>query len=87
MKEKDLEITNAQNLTGGDLETDEYQASVTGEEAVGGQTPTPAQNDVDPLGRAVGIELSDSEPLPTTEKLEERDDSRWELDPDSAADH
>ena len=89
MKEKEIEdAIKAQSApTGGDLESNQYQARVAGEEAVGGQTPTPGQNDVDQLGQAAGIEMSDSEPLPTTEKLENRDDNRWELDSDSADDH
>ena len=88
MNEKEIEATKAQSApTGGDLEADKYQAKVAGEEAVGGQTPTPGQNDVDQLGKSAGIEMSDSEPLPTTEKLENRDDNRWELDSDSAEDH
>ena len=87
MKEPNKDARDAKlTTTGGDIEADPYQAEVTGEEAVGGQTPTPGQNDVDKLGSSTGIEMSDSEALPVTEKLHARDDNRWELDRDSASD-
>lgn len=89
MKEQEIkEVQEAKTTTtGGDIEADKYQAEVIGEEAVGGQTPTPGQNDVDKLGASAGIEMSDGEALPVTEKLADRDDSRWELNSDSAEDH
>lgn len=73
--------------TAGDREANPYQAKVVGEEAVGGTTPTPAQNNVDDLGADLGVELRDSEAVQMTAKLENRDDQRWLLDPDSAEDH
>ena len=57
-----------------------------GEETVGGSNPTPDQDVVDDLGRAVGVTYSDSEPLRPLEKEAQRDDKRWELDPASAED-
>ncbi|MEC4804299.1 MAG: DUF6335 family protein [Jaaginema sp. PMC 1079.18] len=72
--------------TAGDLETDAYQAQVVGEEAAGGTTPTPAQNNVDDLGADLGVELADSEAVQMTAKLERRDEERWQLDPASAED-
>lgn len=88
MREQELENARAAKIktTGGDIEADPYQAEVTGEEAVGGQTPTPGQNDVDELGVSAGIEMTDSEALPVVEKLRDRDENRWELDRDSARD-
>jgi hypothetical protein len=73
-------------LSGGDVDAAWDQADV-GEEAVGGSNPTPDQDIVDDLGRAVGITYSDSEPLRPTEKEAERDDKRWELDPASSDDY
>jgi Family of unknown function (DUF6335) len=70
-------------LSGGDLDAAWDQADA-GEETVGGSNPTPDQDIVDDLGRAVGITYEDDEPLHTTEKLEERDRHRWELDPASS---
>ncbi len=72
-------------LSGGDVEAAWDQD--TGEETVGGSNPTPDQDRVDELGQAAGITYSDTEPLHTTEKVERRDDKRWELDPASAEDY
>jgi hypothetical protein len=58
-----------------------------GEEAPGGGQPTPDQDIVDEIGEAVGLEYQDNEPLHTTEKVEERDRHRWELDPASSEDY
>ena len=74
-------------VTGGDIDTNLYQAEVVGEEAVGGMTPTPDQNVTDYLGAAVGIEMDDRALLRTNDILEERDDRRWELDPTSSEDY
>ncbi|NJL83661.1 MAG: hypothetical protein HC890_13190 [Chloroflexaceae bacterium] len=69
--------------TGGDWDANQYQAEVVGEEAVGGQTPTPGQVDVDRLGQSMGIEMRDREVVAGVDKLNRRDENRWELDPDS----
>ncbi|MEG4319490.1 MULTISPECIES: DUF6335 family protein [unclassified Microcoleus] len=62
------------------------QESATGEELVGGSAPTPDQDMVDELGAAAGIEMPDGAILHTAEMLDNRDESRWELDPSSAED-
>ena len=72
-------------LAGGDIDAAWDQAAA-GEETVGGTTPTPDQDIVDEIGRAVGVEYEDAEPLHTTEKLERRDEQRWELHPASSED-
>jgi hypothetical protein len=54
-----------------------------GDEQVGGTAPTPDQDRVDDIGRAVGVSYRDEEPLRTETKLDERDARRWELDPRS----
>ena len=69
--------------SGGDLDADWERDEAVGEEGVGGSVPTPDQDRVDELGAAVGIEYQDEEPLHTTEKLENRDRHRWELNPAS----
>ncbi len=74
-------------LSGGDLDAAWDQADVSGDETVGGDNPTPDQDIVEQLGAATGISYDDSEPLHTTEKLEERDRKRWELDPASSEDY
>ncbi|MBW4464601.1 MAG: hypothetical protein KME07_04050 [Pegethrix bostrychoides GSE-TBD4-15B] len=71
-------------LTGGDLDANWEQAEAVGDEAVGGTAPTPDMDVVDELGAAVGLEMDDQAFLRTSEILEQRDDHRWELDPDSA---
>jgi hypothetical protein len=53
------------------------------EEAGTGATPTPDENLVDELGGEIGISYSDSEPLHTEDKFEQRDRDRWELNPAS----
>lgn len=74
-------------LTGGDIDANYYQADAVGDEAVGGTVSTPDQDIVDELGAAVGLEMDDRAFLRTTDTLEERDDRRWELDPQSSEDY
>ena len=73
-------------LTGGDVDADWEQAYSSGDEAPGGDNPTPDQDIVDEIGRALGLEYEDDEELKGAGKLEERDKHRWELDPASAED-
>lgn len=70
-------------LSGGDIDAAWEDASV-GEESVGGENPTPDQDIVEELGKAVGLTYEDNEPLQTSEKIKARDQSRWELDPASS---
>lgn len=74
-------------LTGGDVDARWDQAAMVGDEAVGGTVATPDQSIVEELGAAVGIEYDDQVFLRTNDILEERDDSRWELDPKSSEDY
>jgi hypothetical protein len=69
-----------------DAEDEAYRAEVNGDEAVGGSTAVPSQNDTEDLAEAVGIMIDDHTPLDTEEMLEDRDRDRWELDPASAID-
>src|SRR4026208_1608938 len=46
-------------LTAGDLDADWQSAEAVGDEAVGGHAPTPDQNIVDEIGRAVGFDTGD----------------------------
>ena len=72
-------------LTGGDLDADWQGAEAVGDEAVGGHAPTPDQNVVDDIGRAVGFDTEDGEELHTfEERTAKRDHHRWELDRRSA---
>jgi Family of unknown function (DUF6335) len=70
-------------LTGGDPDASAEQAETVGEEAVGGTTPTPEQNDVDALAEAVGISTQPEHPVGVLNEMDRRDAQRFELDPDS----
>jgi hypothetical protein len=74
-------------MTGGDVDADWEDAYAVGDEAPGGDNPTPDQDVVDDIGRALGIEYQDNEELKGSDKIAERDKKRWELDPASAEDY
>jgi hypothetical protein len=74
-------------LTGGDVDANWEMAYSSGDEAPGGDNPTPDQDVVEEVGRALGVEYQDNEELRGAEKLEERDRHRWELDPASSEDY
>ncbi|MEH1971498.1 MULTISPECIES: DUF6335 family protein [unclassified Nostoc] len=74
-------------ITGGDIDANWEEEDTVGDEAVGGTAPTPDQDIVQEIAAAVGLEMDDFAFLRTNEILEERDDSRWELDPKSSEDY
>ena len=74
-------------LTGGDVDADWEDAYAVGDEAPGGDNPTPDQDRVDDIGKALGVEYQDNEELRASDKIAERDRHRWELDPASAEDY
>ena len=74
-------------LTAGDVDADWESAYSTGDEAPGGDNPTPDQDVVDDIGKAVGVEYDDNEELKSEEKISKRDRNRWELDPASSEDY
>ena len=74
-------------LTAGDSDGDWENAYFSGEEAPGGDNPSPDQNVVDDIGKALGVEYQDGEELKASDKVGERDEHRWELDPASAEDY
>ena len=73
-------------ITAGDVDADWESAYSVGDEAPGGDNPTPDQDIVDEIGKAVGIEYQDNEELKGADKVEKRDRKRWELDPASSED-
>jgi hypothetical protein len=73
-------------ITGGDVDADWESAYSVGDEAPGGDNPTPDQDLVDEIGRAVGVQYEDSEELEGEKKIAERDRHRWEYDPASSDD-
>lgn len=78
-----FELTPSMREPAGDQE-DAYKV---GEEAIGGFNTTTDDDLVDEIGEATGLVYQDDEPLHTTEKVEERDRHRWELDPASSEDY
>lgn len=74
-------------LTGGDVDADWEDAYSVGDEAPGGDNPTPDQDRVDDIGRALGVQYQDNEELRSSDKIADRDRHRWELDPASSEDY
>jgi hypothetical protein len=73
-------------ITAGDVDADWQLAYSSGDEAPGGDNPTPDQDVVDEIGEALGLEYDDEEELKGAAKIEDRDKHRWELDPASKDD-
>ncbi len=74
-------------LTGGDVDANWEDAYAVGDEAPGGDNPTPDQDRVDDIGKALGVEYQDNEELRSSDKIADRDRHRWELDPASSEDY
>ena len=74
------------DLSGGDVDVSAQDVDI-GAEAPGGSNPTPDQDIVDDIGRAVGVTYEDNEPLKFGDKVAGRDEARWELNPASADDY
>ena len=74
-------------MTAGDVDADWEDAYAVGDEAPGGDNPTPDQDIVDEIGAALGVTYQDDEELKAADKIIERDRHRWELDPASAEDY
>jgi hypothetical protein len=87
LKERLAKNTSASPaLTSGDVDADWESAESVGDEAPGGDNPTPDQDVVDDLGRALGVEYEDDEELQGGAEISDRDRHRWELDPSSKDD-
>lgn len=74
-------------ITGGDVDVDVENAYFSGDETPGGDNPTPDQDVVEDIGKALGVEYQDNEELRAADKVVERDKHRWELDPASSEDY
>jgi hypothetical protein len=74
-------------IAAGDVDVNVEDAYFTGEEAPGGDNPTPDQDVVDDIGKALGVQYADNEELKSSDKVIERDKHRWELDPASSEDY
>ena len=73
-------------LNGGDPDVSP-QGIDAGTETPGGSEPTPDQDLVDELGKAVGVTYQDDEPLNFGEKVAAQDEGQWELNPASSEDY
>lgn len=73
-------------LTAGDVDAKWQDAYAVGDEAPGGDNPTPDQDRVDDIGKALGVQYDDDEELQGGDEIAERDEHRWELDPASRED-
>jgi hypothetical protein len=69
------------------IDSEQSAAPLDDEETAVGSQPSPEENVVDEIGREMGVEYADSEPLKVGEKERSRDMHRWELDPASSEDY
>jgi uncharacterized protein DUF6335 len=73
------QTSTSPQLTGGDVDADWRRADSVGEEGVGGSVATPDQDNVDELGKALGVPREPDEEVRTSgEILDARDRDRWE---------
>ncbi|MEQ1896107.1 MAG: DUF6335 family protein [Vicinamibacterales bacterium] len=82
---RDLTQTGPE-ITAGDVDADWESAYNVGDEAPGGDNPTPDQDVVEEIGQALGMVYEDAEELDGEGKISGRDTDRWELDPESSED-
>ena len=75
------------DISAGDVDVNVEDAYFVGDESPGGDNPTPDQDVVDEIGKALGVEYQDAEELRGSEKVSDRDKHRWELDPASSEDY
>ena len=73
-------------LAGGDIDAKWQDAYAVGDEAPGGDNPTPGQDRVDDIGKALGVNYRRDEELQGGDEIAKRDKHRWELDPASSDD-
>jgi len=75
------------DISAGAVDVNVEYAYFVGDESPGGDNPTPDQEVVDEIGKALGVEYQDAEELRGSEKVSDRDKHRWELDPASSEDY
>ena len=73
-------------MTAGDVDADWQTAETSGDGAPGGNNPSPDQDVVEEIGKALGVQYDDDEELRGGEEIVDRDHDRWELDPASSED-
>lgn len=78
--------TSSPAASGGDIDAEWEEAEDTGDETVFGHNPTPDQSNVEENAHAMGIDFKDDEVLDFVEKIEARDENRFELEEESKTD-
>jgi hypothetical protein len=73
-------------VTGGDLDAQPEGAQFSGDETPVSSMTSPEANQVDDIGRSMGVTYADNEELKVGEKERSRDKDRWELNPASSED-
>jgi len=71
--------------SGGDIDAQWEEVNTTGSESVFGDNPTPDQSDVEANAHAMGVDFQDNEPLDFINKVQKRDEDRFELNESSKA--
>ena len=74
-------------ISAGDVDAQWEGAQFSGDESAVSSMPTPDNNVVEDIGRAMGVTYQDNEELKVGEKERSRDKKRWELDPASSDDY
>jgi Family of unknown function (DUF6335) len=78
LKENQRQHNKMGAVTGGDVDADMESAYFSGDEAPGGDNPTPDQNDIDDIGHSIGVEYNDNQELRGGDEVTDRDKHRWE---------
>lgn len=80
----DMESTNnSPETSGGDVDADWSEAENDGAESFGGHNPTPDQSDVEANAQAMGFTFQDNQEIDLLDKMQRRDQDRFELEEDS----
>lgn len=87
VESRNVDTSVSAELSAGDVDARWTEAESSGDETAGGSNPTPDQDVVEEIGKAIGVTYEEGEPLRVGRKEEERDEHRWELDPASAEDY
>ena len=72
MADGGVDVHRLDRVAAGDVDADWESAYNTGDEAPGGDMPTPDQAVVAEIGTAVGLEYADNEELKAVDKIVER---------------
>jgi hypothetical protein len=87
MRHRAARTVMGSSLGAGDVDVKTEDAYFTGDESPGGDNPSPDQDVVQEIGKALGVEYDDAEELRGSDKIADRDKHRWELDPASSEDY